>query len=468
MEEKRKAAPPLGEAPVGSLMFHFAVPSIIAMLVGSIYNIVDQFFIGHYVGILGNSATNVAFPLTTCCLALALMFGIGGSSAFNLATGGGHWEQAPHFVGVSLTALVASGVLLSAVTLVFMTPMLQLFGAPPDVMPYARDYVAITALGFPALILTTGGGHLMRADGSPHMTMICSISGAVINVFLDALFVAVLGMGMKGAALATILGQLFSAGQVIWYFCCRFRTMPLKMEHLRPNLAMLGRVTSLGTAICFNQLTFLLVQVVMNNSLRHYGALSVYGPSVPLAAVGIVMKVNQLFFGIIIGIGQASQPIVSYNYGARKYDRVRKAFRIAVIAGAVVSVATFALFQLFPRELLGLFGDGSEAYFECGEKFFRIFLLLVFTIFTQPIISSYFTSVGKPIKGVFLSLTRQVLFLVPLMVILPLFWGFDGLLWASPLADGASCVVALVMAVREFHGMRRLEAAGAEGAEEDA
>lgn len=441
-------------------MFHFAVPSIIAMLVGSIYNIVDQFFIGHYVGILGNSATNVAFPLTTCCLALALMFGIGGSSAFNLTMGRGDREQAPHYVGVSLTALVVSGVLLSAVTLLFMTPMLRLFGAPADVMPYARDYVSITALGFPALILTTGGGHLMRADGSPHMTMICSISGAVINVFLDALFVAVLGMGMQGAALATILGQLFSACQVIWYFSCRFRTVPLQRKHLRPDLHMLGKVTSLGAAICFNQLTFLLVQVVMNNSLRHYGALSVYGPSVPLAAVGIVMKVNQLFFGIIIGIGQASQPIISYNYGARKYDRVRKAFLIACGAGAVVSFVTFGLFQLFPRQLLALFGDGSEAYFECGEKFFRIFLLLVFTIFTQPIISSYFTSVGKPIKGIFLSLTRQVLFLVPLMLIFPLFWGFDGLMWASPVADGASCIVAIAMAVHEFRGIRRLEAAG--------
>ena len=468
MEEKRKAALPLGEAPVGKLMFHFAVPSIIAMLVGSIYNIVDQFFIGHYVGILGNSATNVAFPLTTCCLALALMFGIGGASAFNLAMGRGDRELAPHYVGVSLTALLTSGVLLGLVTLVFMNPMLRLFGAPADVMPYAREYVSITALGFPALILTTGGGHLMRADGSPQMTMICSISGAAINVVLDGLFVAVFGMGMKGAALATILGQLFSAGQVIWYFSCRFRTVPLKKEHLRPDFAKLGKVTSLGAAICFNQLTFLLVQVVMNNSLRHYGALSVYGPSIPLAAVGIVMKVNQLFFGIIIGIGQASQPIVSYNYGAQKYDRVRKAFRIAFTAGAVISVVTFALFQLFPRQLLGLFGDGSEAYFECGEKFFRIFLLLVFTIFTQPIISSYFTSVGKPIKGIFLSLTRQVLFLVPLMVILPLIWGFDGLLWASPVADGASCLVALLMAAHEFRGMRRLEASGHGGVETDA
>ncbi len=287
MEEKRKRALSLGEAPVGRLMFHFAVPSIIAMLVGSIYNIVDQFFIGHYVGILGNSATNVAFPLTTCCLALALMFGIGGASAFNLTMGQGQREQAPHYVGVALTALVVSGVVLSVVTLLFMTPMLRLFGAPPDVMPYARAYVSVTALGFPALVLTTGGGHLIRADGSPRMTMLCSISGAVINVALDALFVAVLDMGMTGAALATILGQLFSAGQVIWYFRFRFHAGPMEGQHLRPDLAKLGKVASLGAATCFNQLTFLLVQVVMNNSLRHYGALSIYGPSVPLAAAGI-------------------------------------------------------------------------------------------------------------------------------------------------------------------------------------
>ena len=414
--QNEKVLNPLGEAPIGRLMVQFAVPSIIAMLVGAIYNIVDQFFIGQSVGILGNSATNVAFPLTTMCVALALLFGIGGASAFNLSMGRGETEKAPYYIGSSAVALFSSCVILCAVTLIFLTPILKAFGSPDDVLPYAQSYVRITALGFPFLILTTGGGHLIRADGSPQMTMICSLSGAIINTVLDAVFVMVLNMGMAGAALATIIGQIFSGCLVVWYLARRFKTVPLRLHHLRPRLKALTRAASIGAGNCFNQLAMLVTQVVLNNSLTHYGA--------------------------------------------RNYDRVRRAYKLALTAGAVVGVVSFLLYQLLPRQILGLFGEGTEEYFYFGVRFFRVFCFFSFANFMQPITSTFFTSLGKPLKGVFLSLTRQVIFLIPLILILPLFWGIDGILFAAPVADFFAMLAAIIMAAAEFRNMAKLEAEG--------
>lgn len=448
---------PLGCEPVGKLMVKFAVPSIIAMLVGALYNIVDQLFIGQAVGLLGNSATNVAFPFSTSCIALALLFGIGGASCFNLAMGKGETEKAPLFIGNSITMLTVCGVILSAVTLIFLTPMLRLFGSPNDVLPYAQDYVQISAFGFPFLIVSTGGGHLIRADGSPRMTMFCNLIGAVINTILDAVFVLWLGWGMKGAALATIIGQIISTVIVVAYLF-RFKTVKLSLRHFKINLRVTLRIASIGMASFFNQIAMMIVQIVLNNSLKDYGALSVYGDAIPLACAGIVMKVNQVIFSVVIGLGQGSQPIESFNYGARKYNRVRKAYMLALGIAAAISVASFVAYQLFPREILALFGsDEPEIYFEFGTKFFRIFLLLTPLVCIQPVTATFFTSIGKPIKGIFLSLTRQIIFFLPLLIVLPLFFGIDGILYTGPVADLISAVVAILMAMFEFKAMRKLE-----------
>ncbi|MBR5090203.1 MAG: polysaccharide biosynthesis C-terminal domain-containing protein, partial [Ruminiclostridium sp.] len=273
---------PLGTEPIGALMRKFAVPSIIAMLVGALYNIVDQLFIGQAVGTDGNAATNIAFPMTTMCISLALMFGVGGASCYNLSLGRGDKEKAPFFVGNSFVMLAGVGVVLCLVTELFLDPLLTFFGAPDSVMPYAQEYVRITAFGFPFLILTTGGGHLLRADGSPGMTMFCSIIGAVINTALDALFVFGFGWGMTGAAAATVIGQVISAGIVVWYIFFRFHTSKLAKEHFIPKLRVIGRAASIGLASFINQIAIMAVQVTVNNLLKHYGAQSVYGDSIPI------------------------------------------------------------------------------------------------------------------------------------------------------------------------------------------
>lgn len=444
---------PLATGNINQLMIKFAVPSIIAMMVSAVYNIADQLFIGNAVGTLGNAATNIAFPLSMMCTAIALMFGIGGASSFNLHMGAGESQKAPYFLGNSITMLLGLGAILFIGTELFLDPMLKCFGSPDNVLPLAKQYVSITAIGFPFLIITIGGGHLIRADGSPKMTMICNLSGAIINIVLDALFVLVLRWGMVGAALATIIGQIFSAFLALNYLR-HYRTVTIEKKHLRPQTVYLKRIMALGMASCFNQIAMMTVQICMNNLLKHYGSLSQYGEAIPIACAGIVMKVGQLYFSIVIGLSQGSQPIESFNYGARQYKRVKAAYRYAVIAGGTVSVIAFVIFQLLPHQLLALFGNGSKEYFEFGSFYFRIFMLMAWANFMQPISSTFFTSIGKANKGTFLSLTRQIIFLLPLMFFLPTIFGIKGILYAAPIADGMAFVTAAVMVWSEMRAMK--------------
>lgn len=448
-ETKKKRENPLGTEPVEQLLTKFAVPSIIAMLVSALYNIVDQFFIGHSVGELGNAATNIAFPLSISCIAIALLFGIGGASAFNLAMGHGDEEEAVHELGNAAVAMFGCGILLWIVTQLFLHPMLRFFGTPDNVMGYAAVYLRITSFGFPFLIMATGGGHLIRADGNPKFAMICNLTGAVINTILDAFFVFGLHMGMAGAAAATIIGQMVS-GMLAMRYLSRCKTVTLKRSHLKIQKRYIGRVVSLGAAPCANQLAMMVVQIVMNKSLTYYGSQSTYGEAIPLACAGIITKVNQVFFSFIIGISQGLQPIISFNYGAAKYHRVKKAYLRAGLYGLILATGAFLLFQIFPENIIALFGKGSPEYFAFAKSYFKVFLFFTFLNFIQPITGNCFTAIGKPKKGMFLSLTRQILFLLPLILILPLFIGIDGILYAGPIADFLAGVAAIIMISKEL------------------
>ena len=446
----------LGSLPVRKLMLKFAIPSIVAMVISALYNIVDQLFIGQAVGTLGNAATNIAFPLTTACISLALMFGVGGASCFNLDMGRGNREKAIYYVGNAAVLLFSSGAILLIITQLFLTPLLKGFGAPADVLPYAQSYVRITSIGFPFLILTTGGGHLIRADGSPQMTMICNVTGAVINTVLDALFVLKFQFGMAGAAWATVIGQVVS-GVIVILYMRQYKTVKLERKHLLVRFQYAREIAAIGMASFLNQLAMLVVQIVMNNSLTYYGALSEFGEAIPLACAGIVIKVNQIFFSVVIGLSQGCQPIASFNYGAKKYARVREAYRVSVVLGVAISLVSFTLFQICPRQILQLFGDNTEQYFAFGIQFFRIFLFFTWLNALQPLTANFFTSIGKPKKGIFLSLTRQLLFFLPLIIILPRIFGVVGLMYTAPIADVAAGIVAITMAAAEFRLMKRQE-----------
>jgi putative MATE family efflux protein len=452
MEQVQKN--PLATQRVSKLMVSFAIPSIIAMLVGALYNIVDQLFIGQAVGPLGNAATNIAFPLSISCVALALLFGIGGASCFNLSMGRGEKEKAAYYVGNAISMLVLCGLLLSIISEAFLTDLLRFFGSPDDVLPLAAEYVKITAIGFPFMLLVTGGGHLMRADGSPKMTMFCNLLGAVINTILDAIFVLKLDMGMKGAALATIIGQILSAVVVIVYML-HFKTVKLGLIHLIPRTYYVFKVASIGMASFFNQVAIMVVQIVLNKSLKYYGGQSIYGEATPIACAGIVMKVSQIFFSIVIGLAQGAQPIQSFNYGAGNYKRVKEAYRTTLLVGGGISVIAFLMFQLVPRQLMSLFGEGTEEYYQFGVSYFRIFLFFTFLNFLQPITSNLFTAIGKPLKGIFLSLTRQIIFFLPLVLILPRFFGIDGILYTEPIADLVAAILTVIMGTIEIRHMMK-------------
>ncbi len=444
---------PLATERVSVVIARFAIPAIISMLVSSLYNIVDQIFIGQGVGMLGNAATNVAFPVTIVCTAAALLLGIGSASNFNLASGAGHTQRGTQIAGTGLAMLVLCGLAISAVTLLFLNPLLQIFGVTKEVLPYARDYLGITAYGIPFLVLTTGGNHLIRADRSPAYSMVCMLTGAILNTILDPLFIFVFHWGIQGAAAATVVGQFISGLFVIYYFW-RKKRMPLRLSYLRPRAAYFKAVVSLGMASCVNQIAMAIVQIAMNNTLRHYGAGSVYGAEVPLACVGVVSKVNMVFMAICIGTSQGCQPLWSYNYGAKNYGRVRETFRKAFQVSLAVGVVFFLCFQIFPRRIVSIFGTGTETYFQFAIRYFRIFMFFTFANGLQPMCSGFFTSIGKARLGIVVSLTRQGVFLLPLILIFPLFMGIEGVMYAGPIADFAAAVVALGFAARELRRMK--------------
>ena len=452
---------PLGTEPIGKLLKKFAVPSIISMLVMSLYNIVDQIFIGQKVGELGNAATNVAFPLTTLCLATALTLGIGAAAGFNLNMGAGDTKKAPYFIGNATTLMLTVGVVLAVITAFFMKPMLLFFGSTENVLPYAIEYTAVLAIGYPAAILSAGGAHLIRADGSPNFSMACNLAGAIINVILDYVFVIVFNWGMTGAAIATIIGQYVATIMVFWYLT-RFKTVKLKKEHFIPKKKICTKTCHLGMAQGLNQLAIMFVQIVMNKTLTYYGALSSFGADIPLAVCGIVMKVNQVYFSVCIGVAQGMQPIVSFNRGAGKFDRVRKTYRMALTCNIIISCLAFVVFQLFPEQLLSIFGSGSEAYVQFGIKFFRIFLFMTFLNGIQPITSTFCTVIGEPNKGTFLSLTRQVICFIPLMLVLPFVFagiggqamGIEGVMYVAPISDFLAAVLSLIVVKKVFKTLR--------------
>ncbi len=451
---------PLGSEPVSTLLRRFAVPSVIAMLVSALYNMVDQLFIGHSIGVLGNAATNVAFPLSMVCTSIGLLCGIGGAANFNLCMGRREPEHAKSYVGNAISMLAILGVILCVAVQLFLRPMMLLFGATPDVIDYACTYTRITSIGFPFLIVTIGGSNLIRADGSPKFSMLCNLVGAIVNTILDPLFIFVFHMGMAGAALATITGQILSFALVVFYLR-GFKTLPLSLSDLKPNMACWARIAALGATPAFNQVAMMVVQIVMNNTLTYYGSNSVYGSDIPLACAGIISKVNMLFFSFVIGISQGLQPIVSFNFGAQKYDRVKDAYKKAVFAATAISIVAFLCFQFFPRQIIGIFGSGSEEYLHFAERYFRIFLFFTFLNGIQPVSSNFFTSIGAPKKGIFLSLTRQIIFLLPLLLIFPYLFGIDGVMYTAPIADLAAASVSIVMVVREFKIMAELQKATA-------
>ncbi len=435
---------PLGTENTGRLAARYAIPSVISLVVNSLYNMVDQVFIGQGVGYLGNAATNVIMPMTLILMAVAMMFGNGASAYMSLQLGKGDAQKAEKGVGNMVTLLIGSGILFLILFEIMLQPVCYLFGARGEVMGYAMDYGKIIVLGFPVFVIGVGFGNVIRADGRPKASMAGMLIGCVTNMILDPIFIFVCKWGVQGAAWATIIGQLLNA---VFYIVClyRFQTIRLKRTDFIPHLHTAGRIVSLGMSSFFTQIASTVVIAVQNNLLVKYGARSVYGADIPMAALGITMKTSQLITSIAMGIASGVQPILGYNYGSRQYDRVKQTFKISIGTCTVIMFAALFVFQVFPEAIIHIFGQESELYMEFAVKCFRIYLLACFMIPSGMVIGIFYQAIGKPVPAMAISLSRQIVFLIPAMFILSAVWGIDGLLWSGPVSDMLSGVVAILV-----------------------
>lgn len=450
---------PLGTANIGKLLFRFAIPAIVSNLVNAAYNLIDQVLIGNAVGMIGIAATNIAFPLTTISGATAYLLGTGGASNFNLLLGEGKKEAANKYAVNTLSLLAIVGSAIAALTLIFSNTLVFAFGATETVKPMALTYMNIIAIGIPFGIFTTGACALIRADGSPRYAMICTLVGALLNLFVDPVIAFVLKWGIKGLAWSTTIGQMLTAGIAIYYFLKKAKTISLRNVNLLPKARFAKRICSLGIAPCINQLGMTVLQITLNNTLRHYGAMSAYGSDIPLGSVGAISKLSVLFMAFTIGIGQGCQPIQGFNYGAKKYERVKKSLWLALLAASVLSVAVFFVFQLFPRQLMRIFGEDDPLYLEFAVHYLRTFMFMIFLSGIQPVAATFFTSIGKAKRGAWISLTRQIIFILPLLVVLPLMFGLEGALYAGPAADFAAACVSALFIANEMKKMSALQRA---------
>lgn len=445
---------PFATEPIGRLIVKFAVPSVIALLVNSLYNIVDQIFIGWGVGYLGNGATNIVFPITIIALALSMMIGNGGAAYLSLKMGEGEVETAKKGVGNAVTLVTIVSILLAVIFLVWIDPILTLFGATDVLRPFALEYGFIIGAGLPLMMISAAINSMIRADGSPKYAMLSMVIGAIINVILDPVFIFVFQMGVKGAAIATIIGQVASFVVSVLYMP-HFKSVQLNKSSFAPCAKVSVNIVIFGLSSFITQFAITIVMALTNNLLAKYGAQSVYGAEIPLTATGIVMKVNQIMIAILLGIATGTQPIIGYNYGAKSYHRVKKALEISLIASEIVSVAAFLIFQFAPMSVVSLFGSEEGLYNEFAVKAFRIFLMLCPLTGFQTIAAVYLQAVGKPVKSAILSLARQIIFFVPTALILPIFLGVEGVLWTGPVADGLAFLLSLAFLLYERNHLKR-------------
>lgn len=448
MNQTVKSESPFATEPIGKLIVKFAVPCVISLLVNALYNIVDQIFIGRGVGYLGNGATNVVFPITVIALAFALLIGDGGASYLSLKLGENKKESAQKGVGNSIVMVVIASIIMLVICLAFLNPIVHLFGATDKLLPYALDYGYIIVIGLPFTMISTALNAMIRADGSPQFAMMSMLLGAVINTILDPIFIFYFHMGVRGAAIATIIGQIASFLLSILYIK-KFKSIRVTKSSMKLQKNICQMVLGFGISSFITQISITIVMGVTNNLLTKYGAQSVYGAEIPITAMGIVMKVNQILISILVGIAAGSQPIIGYNYGAGNYKRVKKTLSIAIITAEIITLAAFGVFQIFPMSIISLFGAEDGLYNEFAVKCFHIFLLFCILNGFQTVAGIYMQAVGKPVKSAIVSLSRQIVFLIPAAIIIPRFIGVEGVLWAGPVADGLAFLLALSLIIRE-------------------
>ena len=456
MEEKSNAF--LETEPVGKLMAKYAVPCVISLLVAALYNVVDQIFIANatYLGSFGNAANTVVFPMTVVALAIAVLIGDGCCAFVSLSLGGGREEDAHKSIGSAIILCILCSGVLTAAYLIFMEPILTLFGGKVNEETYAcaREYFFWISLGIPFYMFGQAMNPIIRSDGSPKFAMAATLAGAATNLVLDPILIYPLHMGMMGAAVATVLGQILTAGLSIWYL------FHMKAVHLRKTSfglfgGLMRRYLAMGITSFLSQIALVLSMAAFQNMCTKYGALDpIFGQpeysQIPLAVMGIVMKFYQIAISIAIGMAAGCIPVVGYNIGAGRKDRAKKLFTYLLLWELGIGIAALCIVEIFPRQLIGIFGAANESayYTDFAVRSFRIYLCLIFLSMLNKGTFIYLQAMGKALASTMISLIREVIFGVSLPVILPRFFGLDGLLYSFPLADILTFVFALVVIIR--------------------
>lgn len=444
----------LATSPIGSLMMKFSIPCIMSLLIAALYNMVDQIFIGRGVGYLGNGATNVIYPITVITLALAVLIGDGCAAYLSLCQGRGDNKNVHKSVGNAVVFSFGIGILLMILFIIFENQILWGFGATDNNINYAYGYFKYIVLGIPFYMFGNAMNGVIRADGSPKFAMISTLVGCILNLILDPIAIFILGWGMEGAAIATIIGQIVTAILAVWYL---FNTKSFKLtkESFKFNFGVLKKIIPLGGTSFLTQISIVIIMAVMNNMLVIYGATSKFGEDIPLTVVGIVMKVFNIVISVAVGVTIGAQPIIGYNYGAGNNLRVKEVFKKLMFIEVIIGVIATICFQVFPVQIINIFGSGDSLYEEFASLSFRIFLGTVLLCVIQKSISIFLQALGSYILSTALSLLREIVLSVPLIIILPKFFGVIGPLYAGPIADIISFVVAVLMMVRVISLMKK-------------
>ncbi len=446
MTENKDANRFLAEQPIGKLMLKYAIPCVLSMLISALYNMVDQIYIGNGIGRIANGATNVVYPITVIALAFALLIGNGCSAFFSISQGKKEYDAAKKAVASAIVLTAVTGAIIAVLYAIFREQILHSFGATKNNIGYAREYFIYLLPGIPFFMLDCALNSIVRADGSPKYAMTATCVGCIINIILDPIAIFVLNWGMKGAALATITGQIVSGSMALLYMT-RPKSFRLEKNSFKFDFGVIGRMLSLGLSSFITQSSIVLVMATVNNTLVKYGGMSHYGEDIPLTVLGIVMKVNSIVIAFSVGSGVGLQPIIGYNYGAGRTSRVKEAFKKLLFVELCIGIVATVCFQFFPLQIMSIFGSGDALYNEFAIKTMRIYLCLTVLFCMQRGCSLFLQAIGKPILSASMTMLRELVLHIPLTLILPVFFGLDGLLWASPLSDVVSFTAAFVCAL---------------------
>lgn len=450
----------LGTERTGTLMKRYAVPCIISLLVGALYNIVDQIFIANasYLGSYGNAANTVVFPLTVVALAIAVMIGDGCCAFVSISLGKEQRESAKRSVGNSVVMTVIASLVLTAIYLLFQPQIIAMFGGTvnEETFHYSKEYFFYISLGIPFYMFGQALNPVIRADGNPKFAMASTLAGAAANVILDPIFIFLFKWGMMGAAVATVIGQIITALLAVWYLLHMKIIKPSRTD-FRLTAAICGKTLLLGITSFLSQISLVAAMAAINNMLRKYGAVdAIFGQAqyaqIPMAVVGIVMKFFQIVISIVVGMAAGCIPIVGFNMGAEKHGRVKELFTRLLIAETAVGAVSFILVEFFPQQLISIFGAANESayYTEFAIKAFRIYLCMIILACVNKACFIFLQAMGKTVESTALSMIREVVFGVGFALLLPVFFGLDGVLFSMPVSDILTFLVAVFLILRTY------------------